>query len=192
MRGVVFLLFILLVLTVVIILITAVKLNIAVSNNSFDLEMVFLGFIKLHRRYVIRRKKGEIFTLYRRVKNKEKKVISLYDIIRGQEKKPMTEKQKMARKKLLRFLYKKTRIKITAKVRFGLPDAASTAICCGMLGAVSAAADAVTRDKHHQLLIQITPVFAKQVFSIHAKGIMALSPANIILGYILYKKSLRR
>ena len=185
-------LFIFLLFAVVAVLAANIKLNIDVRGSAFSIELVLLGVIRLRRQYVIRREKGAIFTLYCLEKKKEKRVTSLYDIIQKQKKKTVTDKQKKAQKKLIEFLYKKARIEVDAKVRAGLPDAASTALCCGMLGAVSAAAGAVVRDKRHRVSIQIQPVFAKQVFSIDAKGIMALSPANIILGYILYKKTLRR
>jgi hypothetical protein len=53
----------------------------------------------------------------------------------------------------------------------------------------TSALDAIIKNNHHSVRVQVKPLFSKQYFSIDVKGIMALSPANIILGYILYQKN---
>ena len=176
----------------ILILLVRISVKVEVHNNNICVLLAFLWIIRIRRCYLIKREKNDIFSLYRIKDEDQKKVISLYDIIQRVGKKKQTKNQKRALKKMLGYIYKKASIDIKINLAAGISGAAMTAMICGGVGAAMSAVDAILKNKHRRIHVQIKPFYAKQYFSIEAKGIMALSPANIIVGYILYQKTKRR
>ncbi len=185
-------LLILIVAALILILFVRGALKTEVHNNNLCIWVTFLWFIIIHRCYRIRREKEDLWTLYRVQDDDEIKIISLYDMIKRPTKKKIPKKQIRAVKDTLLYLLRRARIDVSINIVAGISDAATTAMVCGGLGAVLSAVNAVLQHKRRRIRIQIKPLFSKHLFSFNAKGIMKLSLANIILGFILYKKSMRR
>ncbi|MDD5017748.1 MAG: hypothetical protein PHO15_06600 [Eubacteriales bacterium] len=177
----------LIVLAIIILLCLAkIKADIHTDNAEFSIAVYILGIIKIKRKYVIRREKKKILTLYRIGKN-EKEIISLHDIIQKNKKTRLTVKEKGAAKKAIKYIFGKTELRIKINSAAGINDAYTTAMVCGLTGVFLNAAGAVTDSKRHSIKVRVKPVFDRQFLSIKADCIIALTPANIIIGYIIYK-----
>jgi hypothetical protein len=193
MGGVViFLLPIFIAAALILILFIRGTLKAEVHNNYLCIWVTFLWFIIMHRCYRIRREKDALWTLYRVHNDEEIKIISLYDTIRRPTKKKIPKKQIRAVKDTLLYFLRRANFDININIVAGISNAATTAMVCGALRVLLSAANTVLKNKRRSFRIQITPMFSKHLFSFKAKGIMKLSLANIILGFILYKKIMRR
>ena len=179
-------------LAVLLILLINIRFKINIQNNIIEILVTVLWVLTIRKKFVIEREKNVLIAIFQVKKGRRKKLVTLADIIKKSRKKEVLPIKKQAIRKVLLFFIKKTIININAKITIGFGSAVLTAQVCGILGVVSTAGGAMSDSKKHHVLIRIKPIFAKPIFLLDAKGIFMLSPANIIVGYILYKKSMRR
>lgn len=172
-------------------LLIKIRVVIDQENNYFKLTLIYLGVIRVSLTYVIKREQRYIFTLYRLKRKQRIKITSLYEIIQNFKKREVKDSQKLARKKFINYILNNIFIKAKIKVNIGLNNALSTALVCGWVGVSGSILRAVTYNPKHKLTINIQPLFSKMFFSVNVHCIIALSPANIIIGYIIYKKTRR-
>lgn len=177
---------------IIVLLLIKIRVVIDIENNYFKLMFIFLGVIRVPVRFVIKREKKDIFTLYRLKKKHRVKITSLYDIIRNAKRDDLTDSQKLARKKILEYYLKRIVIKAEIETNIGLNNAFATAIVCGLIGVSVSIYHAVIYNHKRRIKINIQPYFSKMFFSVNAHCIIALSPANIIIGYVIYKNNIRR
>ncbi len=173
----------------ILILLIKVKVTIKAKNNFFTVTVEILKILKLRLNFLIKRQKKEIYSLYKIKKKYYKRITSLKKILQDSKKKKLTDRQKLAAKKALKFLYQKTRLKINLVIDAGLYNAYATAMLCGALKSAFLIAGSIYNTKMHSINIRINPQFAKQIFSLKANCIIELTPANIIFGFIIYKKN---
>lgn len=172
-------------------LLIKIRVVIDQENNYFKLTLIYLGVIRVSLKYVIKREQRYIFTLYRLKRKQRIKITNLYEIIQNFKKSEVKDSQKLARKKFIKYILNNILIKAKIKVNIGLNNALSTALVCGWAGVSGSILRAVTYNPKHKLTINIQPLFSKMFFSVNVHCIIALSPANIIIGYIIYKKTRR-
>lgn len=172
-------------------LLIKIRVVIDQENNYFKLTLIYLGVIRVSLKYVIKREQRYIFTLYRLKRKQRIKITSLYEIIQNFKKSEVKDSQKLARKKFINYILNNILIKAKIKVNIGLNNALSTALVCGWAGVSGSILRAVTYNPKHKLTLNIQPLFSKMFFSVNVHCIIALSPANIIIGYIIYKKTRR-
>jgi len=141
------------------------------------------------REFVFRRDRKKVLTLYAIKKKKEKRVFSLDDLIR------LTRPQKVKKadtKKALAYIHSKAEYDIKIKFVIGTGDACLTALSCGLLQIVIGTLYAIRKNPNIKLQMRICPDYSKQGLRFTSDCIIKASPANIMIGYMIYKKTLRR
>ena len=187
MKGVVFVLTFLIILAVIILLcLIKIKVVIHIDNAKFSAAVFILGIFKIKREFVLKREKDKILSVYQTGK-REKRIITLYDIIRTSKMKTITRKQKGARKKALKYILKRLHLDIKLFVEAGFVDAYVTAMLCGLISVITKIGGAVMDGEKHSIETRIKPLFSYRFISVKASCIIASTPANIIIGYIIYK-----
>ena len=188
-----FIIIVLLIAAAALLILLALLLKINLLINCRDsmavLSVKMFGITVLHRKYEIKREKGEIFTLYCTDKPKPKRVVSLLDIIKTARKKNRKKSNEKARGKLFAYINKKASYHLRFRVAVGLGDASATAMLCGFIQSISGALSAALPDKRHRIDVTVLPDFSKRTFSFLADCIIKLSLADIIIGYLMYKIS---
>jgi len=186
----------LLIAAAIILLVLAVlllKIDFLIKGQDKQVQMTIraLGIGIIHRKYEVRREKGEIFTLYCVDKPQPKRVFSLLDFIKtANEKRRKPKTNEKARGRLFAFINSKSKYQLRFQLDIGLDDAFATAMLCGVLQAAAGVLMAdVKKDKRHHISISVRPVFSKRSFSLYSDCIITLSLANIIIGYAMYKMS---
>lgn len=188
--------FILIVLIAAVLLVAAlavrIKAAVRIDQSDINAKLRLLYFIPIKWRFVLRRDKTSIIRLIRIKKDgSEKTMISLAELICRLDKKKQTHKEH-ARSAAFNHVYERMNIEINAKAQIGLGDAFATAMLCGALSMGFGIAQRIGKPKHHRIKLAVLPVFTKQLYSFCADCIITLSPVNIIVGYIIYLKNLRR
>lgn len=171
-------------------LLLKINLVIVARDKKWSLGVKTLGLVVLRRRYEVRRQSGELLTLFSVDKN-EKRIISVTDIIKS-FRMPKKDSDTKGRNKLFGYINGKSRYTIKIKSNIGLDDAFATAICCGFLNTLIGSLMVLNKDIRHKVNVNVFPVFQKRSFSFDADCIITLSLANIIIGYMIYKKNKRR
>ncbi len=193
------------IISLIIILIFAfnIKAVIKADNGDISVSVKYL-FIRISKRYVVKYEESTLLTLYLVTKKGLKKVTTFPEIIRKIRKTEatditfvdmltvLTQSFRKKEKSAYYYIYKKIKYDLAATVKLGLEDAFFTAIGCGLLNAAAGTACAVYNKKDHVIRIKTYPEFSKLFFSIDADCIIALTPADIIIGYAVYKKNKRR
>ena len=183
----------LLIAAAIILLVLAVlllKIDFLIKGQDKQVQMTIraLGIGIIHRKYEVRRERGEIFTLYCVDKPEPKRVFSLLDFIKtADERRRKRKSNEKARGRLFSFINRKSKYQMHFQLDIGLDDAFATAMVCGTLQAAAGAAMASVKDKRHHISFSVRPVFSKRSFSLYADCIITLSLANIIIGYAMYK-----
>lgn len=168
------------------------KINFIIEarDKNWSLSIRVFSAVVIHRRYEVRRIKGELLTLYS-VDKKEKRVISITDILRSSTKKE--EKGSTGgRRMLFGYINKKSKYELRIILGIGLEDALLTAFACGLVKTVLGSLMVKNVDLRHKVSFEVRPVFQKPAFSFHGDCIITLSLANIIIGYMIYKIKQRR
>ena len=173
---------------IILFLLIKIQAVIHADNNRVSITIVIFGFIKIKKKFIILREEKEIFTLYQLKKRGRKKVISLYNIICKIKNADQTEADKKAGRKALEYLLKRAVIKIYIRTLVGTTSAYATAMLCGFFNMISSIVKAVLSSRLHNIEIIIKPFYTKEFFSLKANCIIAIAPANIIIGTIIYKK----
>lgn len=174
------------------ILIAKIEVHICTSGADIRVRITVFGIIPIRFRFKIMRERNRIFTLYRIKKKEAKPLTSLRKIIRSVRQNPLSDRQKFARKKSFAYVYKHTDIQIRINAALGAGSAYNTAMLCGAVQSIFSALGAVFYKRNHTFVFKTTPDFAAYRLSVRADCIIALSPANIIFGYIIYKRNTRR
>lgn len=200
-----FFIIILLIIILIIILAFAFKIKAVINadNGNINVSVHYL-FIRIKRRYVVIYDESTLFTLYLIKKKGLKKVITLTEALKKITATQatdikfidlitvITQSFKKNEKSAFYYIHKKIRYNLEALITLGLDDAFLTAMGCGLLSAAAGAACALTNTQHHILRVKAFPEFSKLFFSIDANCIIAITPADIIIGYAVYKINKRR
>lgn len=177
---------------IAVIVLVKIKVVLQIEQCEINATLVLLSFIRLHRKYLLKRDKDSIALLCEVKKDgSEKTKLSLSELICRLNKKKQNKKER-ARSEGFNYVYKKMDIEFKARIDVGLGDACLTALFCGVLKAVFGFVKKAGKPKNHIVSIDIKPVFTKQLYRIFADCIITVSPANIITGYFIYQKKLRR
>lgn len=176
------------VIILILLLILNIKAEIIANNNSIIVYVFFLKIKLINRRYTIERVKNKLAVLYWHKKKSKIEIANLHDIITSKVK----DSKKLARKKMTKYLLKRAHSDLSAKITIGVGDACLSANLCGLLGIAANVAAGIYATCNHNFNVQIKPHFTLKQFSLHADCIIKLSMANIIIGYIIYKKTIRR
>ncbi len=177
---------------IIIILLFAVKIKAKISyrHNRIKAAVTWLGIPLFHKEYVFRRDNDKIVTLYGIQKKGEKLVISLDDLIRLST--PNREKKKTNTKKALTYIHSKAIYDIKIKFKIGTGDAFLTALSCGLLQIVIGTLYGIRKNPRMKVKPIIKPEFSKQILCFESDCIIKVSPVNIMIGYMIHKKILRR
>lgn len=189
-----FFIIILLIAAAIVSLLVAVKLKavVRIEQNHLDATLIILGVIRLKWSFVLLRDKTSIVRLLQKKKDgTDKTILTLAELICRLDRKKQTKKER-ARSKGFNHVYKKMHIDIRAEVKIGLGDAFSTAMLCGILQTGFDIAERIGKPTNHRLRLAVRPVFSKLLYCFLADCIIAVSPVHIIVGYIIYLKTLRR
>jgi hypothetical protein len=113
--------------------------------------------------------------------------ISIIDILR------ITLQSRRSRKdeNPFSFLNIKSRFDLRAGVVLGVGDVYYTALLCGWIAAAGSGLCAALTRKSKSYHITVSPSYNKRFFSLKANCIIAITPANIIIGYFIYKIKIR-
>jgi hypothetical protein len=199
-----FFIIILMIVALILILIFVVRIKavVAADNGNINVSVFLLGIIKLQKKYVIKREPDVVLRLYLITRKGLKPVIALPDIVKKIKETVATDiafldlitvilqsLRKKQKNSAFSYIYRKARFNLAVDIKLGIEDAFLTAIVCGILNAASGAAGAVFNNNKHQMRVKVTPEFSKLFFSAHINCIIALTPADIIIGYAIYKKN---
>lgn len=180
-----------------------IKAVIKVVNGDISVSVKYL-FIKINKKYILKYEESTLLTLYLVTKKGLKKVTTLPEIIKkvAKTKKTdiafielitvLTQSFRKNEKSVYYYIYKKINYDIVVEVKLGLDDAFLTAAGCGLLNAAAGTACAVYNSEKRTISFKTYPEFSKLFFSINADCIITLTPADIIIGYAIYKKNKRR
>ncbi len=178
------------------------KAEIRQDNLRVHLGIRFL-FIHIRREYEIRPDSGGYLALYELKKKEEKKVTTLRKLL-AKDKGEASEvslvnllkivgqnRREGKERKAFSYLNKKSRFDVGIMAAIGIGDAYYTALLCGWVAAVgNAFCAAYTRGNKH-FRISVKPEFNRLSFSLQTNCIIAITLANIILGYFIYKMKTR-
>lgn len=183
------------VLIVVIIVVIAllffnINIKLDIHDNKISIVVSFLVIKLFKRKLVVEREKGRIISLYQYKKGKKVLVTSLLDIILESRKR--TDSQKLAQSKFLKYILKRLYISVLASFSIGTGDAALTANVCGSVQIASGIASSIYTNKRRSFKVNVVPIFSAKQLTADINCIIKVSPANIIIGYLIYKKTKRR
>ena len=149
---------------------------------------------------MLKRDKKEFLVLYWLKAGKEKKIASLQSVILKKNKDEATDisivdlfkiilqnRRNRDKESAFSYLNKKSRFDVNIQIALGVGDAYYTALLCGWLIAIGGSFCTVYTKKKRQFQISVSPEFNRLSFSLHLDCIIAITPANIILGYFIYK-----
>ena len=180
------------------------KAEIRVDNLRVNLKVTF-PFISVRREYALRWDKQECIVIYRIKKGEKKRIASLKSLLLKKQKDvpediscikalriTMQNRQKRKDVNALAYLNKKSRVRAQVRISIGAGDAYNTALLCGWAAALGGSLCAAFTKNNKYYHIAVKPEFNRLLFSLRADCIIAITPANIILGYIIYKIRARR
>ncbi len=176
---------------IILIVLLTVKVHAKASfhHNRIKAAVTWLGIPFFKKEFVFRRDEKKLFTLYAIQKKGEKLKLSLDDLIRLST--PKKEKKTNA-KEALNYLHSKVSYDLKIKFVIGTGDALLTALSCGLLQSVIGALYALRENKKIKLNSTVVPDFSKQTLCFDADCIIKASPVHIMIGYMIYKKMIRR
>lgn len=182
-----------------------VKAVVVIDNGDISVSVFFVKLVKITKKYVLKHEPDVVLKLYLVTRKGLKPVITLPDIVKKIKETVATDialidlittllqSLRMKQKKTAyNYIYKKAKYNISVGIKLGLEDALLTAFACGLLNAAAGSACAVFNSEKHSLTARAYPEFTKLFFSIHANCIITLAPADIIIGYVIYKKNKNR
>ncbi len=169
----------------------AVKIKFVVSfiQNRLKIRAVLLAIPVYRKEFVFRRDPEHFLVLKGIQKDGEKFFTSVIDLIKVTT--PKGEK-KTNTKAALSYLHLKAAYDIDIEFEVGISDAFTTAMASGFLNAVIGTLYSMRKNKNMHVKWKVNPQFTKQVLILKANCIIKLTPANIMIGFMIYKKILRR
>ncbi len=185
----------------IIVLLNIIKVKAVIRLDNLRAQFcITLLFIHYKREYLVEKDKEDYFVIYKLTKGEKKRIASLKSIIYKRDETAATEatianmikiviqNQKDRDKKgAYSYLNKKSRIDARFLITAGTGEAYYTALLCGWIVTIGGSICAVYTRGTKNFRISVKPEFNKRIFSLHADCIIAITPANIILGYIIYK-----
>ncbi len=166
-----------------------VKAKLSFHHNRFKAAVTWFAVPLFKREYVFRRDEKELLTLYAIQKKGKKLTFSLDELIRlsapNKEKKSNT-------KEALNYLHSKASYDLRIKFVIGTGDAMLTAFSCGLMQIVIGTLFATRENKKIKLQSAVVPEFSKQALCFDGDCIIKASPVHIMIGYLIYKKTIRR
>ncbi len=151
--------------------------------------MTWFAIPLFKREYVFRRDEKALFTLYAIPKKGKKLTFSLDDLIRLSEPK---KDKKSNTKEALNYLHSKASYDLKIRFVIGTGDAALTAFSCGLLQIVIGTLFASRENKKIELKSAVVPEFSQQALCFDGDCIIKAYPVHIMIGYLIYKKTIRR
>jgi hypothetical protein len=192
-------------LIIILVFVFRIKAVIDVNNGDIKVDIIFFHIIKLQKKYVIKHEPDVLLKLYLITRKGLKPVISLPEIVNKIRKTSPTDIafidvitmflqsfRKKQKKSVFNYLYRKASYDLAIDLQIGVEDAFWTAMACGLVNAASGVVCAVNNTKKHIIRVKTYPEFSKLVFSINVNCIITLSPADIIIGYVISKKNKNR
>lgn len=167
-----------------------IKARITYRDNRIETVVSWLGIPIFHREYVFGRDKENFLMLYGIQKQGEKLIISLDDLIRLTM--PKKEEKKTNTKEALAYIHSKAVYDIKVKFEIGTGDACLTALSCGLFQIVIGTLYTIRKNPKMKVTAVVKPEFSKQVLCFESDCIIKASPVNIMIGYMIHKKILRR
>jgi hypothetical protein len=152
--------------------------------------VTWLGIPLFRREFVFRRDKEKFLTLYGIQKEGEKLVLSLDDLVRLAT--PKKKEKKTNTKEALTYIHSHAAYDIKIKFEIGTGDAYLTALSCGFLQIVIGTLYSMRRNPRMKVKAIVMPEFSKQQLCFESDCIIKVSPVNIMIGYMIHKKILRR
>lgn len=181
------------------VLLVKVKIEIIAVQEDITVNIIFLGFIKITKKLLIKFEEKSLVSLYLVDKNKQKRIVKLKKIINNIiEKAPdrtftglvsyfLKYINKGQKEVVYSHIYKRINYYLKVYIQLGTGDAFVTAISCGFLKAVSNAFCAILNSRIHKTNINLSPEYSEQVISVKVNCIIRFSPADIIIGYSVSK-----
>ncbi len=158
-------------------------------HNRIKAVVTWLAVPLFKREFVIRRDEEKLFTLHATQKKGEELTFSLEDLIRLSAPK---KKKKGNLKEALNYLHSKASYDLKIKFVIGAEDAMLTALACGLLQMVIGTLFAMRKNKRIALKAPVVPEFSKRALCFDGDCIIKASPVHIMIGYMIYKKTIRR
>ena len=167
------------------------------DRNEITVVLIFFGFIRIVRKYALEYDDKNILELYHIGRAKRRLVITLRQAAKKMLKNIpaeitlvdmftlLTQFKKRPRNYFFAHLFKKAKFEINMDLMLGTQDAFHTAILCGLLRALSGALYSAAHGANRKVVAKISPEFSKQVISVKINCIIAIAPADIIIGYLV-------
>lgn len=178
-------------------LLTRIKAAVYSDRNEITAVLIFFGFIRIARKYALEYDEKNILELYHIGRAKRRLVITLKQAAKKMLKNIpteitlvdmftlLTQFKDRPRNYLFSYLFKKAKFEVNIELMLGTHDAFHTAILCGLLRALSGALYSAARGAKRSVIAKISPEFSKQVISVKINCIIAIAPADIIIGYLV-------
>lgn len=166
-----------------------VKAKLSFHHNRIKAVVTWFAIPLFKREYVFRRDEKKLLTLYAIQKKGEKFTFSIEELIRLSA--PKKEK-KSNTKEALNYLHSKAAYNLKTNFVIGTGDAMLTAFSCGLLQIIIGALYATRENRKIILKSFVIPEFSKQTLRFDADCIIKASPVHIMIGYMIYKKKIRR
>lgn len=163
--------------------------KVSFHHNRIKAAVTWFAIPIFKKEFVFRRDKEKLLTLYAIQKKGEKLTFSLDDLIRLSAPKKV---KKTNTKEALNYLHSKASYDLKIKFIIGTGDALLTALSCGLLQCIIGALYAMRENKRIKLESAVVPEFSKQTLCFDADCIIKASPVHIMIGYMIYKKIIRR
>lgn len=181
---------IIVIIVVIALLFFNINIKLDIHDNKISIVVSFLKIKLFKRKLVLEREKGEIISLYQFKKQEKILVTTLLDIIYNSRK--ATDSQKLAQRKVLNYILKRLYIEVLASFSIGTGDAALTANVCSSVKIALGIASGIYTNKRRSFKVNVVPIFSAKQLTADINCIIKVSPANIIIGYLIYKKTKRR
>lgn len=199
-KALFFIIVVLLCIALIVILLACfhIKAVMRLDNLRVYVSVSYL-FIRIKREYVIKTDKKEFLVIYQIKNGNEKKIASLKSILLKNHKGEATDisiidaariifqNREPKKKNVFSYLNKKSSFDVQLQVSLGVGDAYYTALLCGWLAAIGGSFCAVYSQNKKLFRFSVKPEFNRLSFSLQSDCIITITPANIILGYFIYK-----
>ena len=173
----------------VILLSVKVKGKVSFHHNCIKAAVTWFAVPLIKKEFEIRRKEDKFLTLFAVEKKGKKIEISLKEVIRLSAPK---KDKKTNTKEALNYLHSKAAYDIAIKLKIGTGDALLTALLSGLMNIIFGTLFAMRENKKIVLKTSIVPEFSKQALCLDANCIIKVSPVHIMIGYMIFKKLIRR
>lgn len=187
-------------LIIVAIVLTATRVHgvFRLENECVHFTVSWISIQIMKREYRVGRDENRVVALYRMLKTREEKVTTLTEVLftekpdRDASLLKLIQAAIQSRKERKQVspwfgILKRSWVDLRLNIEVGTGDAFVTAMACGLLITVGSAVCAAISTKRENYRLFVQPAFSRLSFSIRGDCIIDIAPANIILGYFIYK-----